>query len=157
LLLATWNIREFDSAKFGWRTVEPYFYIAEILSHFDLIAVQESGIASTPCGRSKTTGNAERIAFIYDRRKVDFTGLAAELVLLKKPEAAGEPRQLARSPYVASFRAGWAYLSLVTVHIITAPRRLMIRAVSRRSIASQTSSPTTPRSFPALRNRLSRL
>lgn len=134
LLLATWNIREFDSAKFGWRTVEPYFYIAEILSHFDLIAVQEVRDGLYPLREVKshlgpwwdylvtdvtfgTAGNAERMAFIYDKRKVDFTGLAAELVLPKKPGAADEPRQLARSPYVASFRAGWAYFSLVTVHI----------------------------------------
>jgi hypothetical protein len=41
LLLATWNIREFDSGRHGYRTDEPYYYIAEILSPFDLIAIQE--------------------------------------------------------------------------------------------------------------------
>jgi len=41
LLLATWNIREFDSGKYGYRPAEPYYYIAEILSRFDLIAIQE--------------------------------------------------------------------------------------------------------------------
>src|SRR5437763_16496669 len=51
LLLATWNIREFDSPKYGWRTAEPYFYIAEILSHLDLIAIQEVGSRS-----ASTTG-----------------------------------------------------------------------------------------------------
>ena len=37
-LLATWNIREFGSEK---RKIEDYFYIAEIISRFDLIAIQE--------------------------------------------------------------------------------------------------------------------
>jgi len=41
LLLATWNIREFDAGKYGYRADEPYYYIAEILSRFDLIAIQE--------------------------------------------------------------------------------------------------------------------
>ncbi|EFG78393.1 endonuclease/exonuclease/phosphatase family protein [Mycobacterium parascrofulaceum ATCC BAA-614] len=134
LLLATWNIREFDSPKYGWRGPEPYFYIVEILSHFDLIAVQEVRDGLYPLQRLKknlgpwwdflvtdvtlgTSGNAERMAFVYDRRKVDFTGLAAELVIPKDQGAEAEPQQFARSPYVASFRAGWAYLSLITVHI----------------------------------------
>ena len=41
LRLATWNIREFDSAKYGSRLDESIYYIAEIVSHFDLVAVQE--------------------------------------------------------------------------------------------------------------------
>ena len=54
--------------------------------------------------------------------EVDFTwffspNLAAELVLPKKPGATAEPLQFARSPYVAGFRAGWAYLTLLTAHI----------------------------------------
>ena len=43
LLLATWNIRDFDSNKFGHgpRLQESLHYLAEIISHFDLIAIQE--------------------------------------------------------------------------------------------------------------------
>ena len=43
LLPATWNIRDFDSNKFGhgYRLSESYYYIAEIISAFDLVAVQE--------------------------------------------------------------------------------------------------------------------
>ena len=43
LLLATWNIRDFDSNKFrfGPRLPETFYYIAEIMSCFDLVAVQE--------------------------------------------------------------------------------------------------------------------
>src|SRR5262245_66227872 len=43
LLLATWNIRDFDSNKFGWgpRLPETFYYLAEMISCFDLVAVQE--------------------------------------------------------------------------------------------------------------------
>ncbi len=41
LLLATWNIREFESGKYGPRQREALYYIAEIIDHFDLVAVQE--------------------------------------------------------------------------------------------------------------------
>jgi len=42
LLLASWNIREFGrNAMFGHRLDESIQYIAEIINHFDLIAVQE--------------------------------------------------------------------------------------------------------------------
>jgi hypothetical protein len=134
LLLATWNIREFDSEKYGWRNDEPYYYIAEIISRFDLVAIQEVRDGLYPLQRLcrllgswwdflvtdvtlGNSGNSERMAFLYDRRKVAFTGLAAEFVLPKDRGAKAEPVQLARSPYVAGFRAGWAYLTLATVHI----------------------------------------
>ena len=42
LLLATWNLRDFGKDKgFGKRTLEPVYYIAEIISAFDLVALQE--------------------------------------------------------------------------------------------------------------------
>lgn len=161
LLLATWNLREFDAARYGPRSDECYFYLAEVASRFDLIAVQEvreslyalqrlvrllgAGwdylVTDVTLGRS---GNAERMAFVYDRAKVSFTGLAAELVLPRPDTAADatpEPRQLARSPYIATFRAGWAYFTLVTVHIYygtdTAldPRRLQEITALAKTIA----------------------
>lgn len=134
LLLATWNIREFDSGKYGWRGPEAYFYIVEILSHFDLIAIQEVRDGLYPLQQVKralgswwdfivtdvtlgTAGNNERMAYLYDTRKVDFTGLAAEVVIPKARNVQAEPTQFARSPYLASFRAGWGYLTLATVHM----------------------------------------
>lgn len=134
LLLATWNIREFDSGKYGYRSEEAYYYIAEILNHFDLISIQEVRDSLYPLQHLQrllgdhwhflvtdvtlgASGNSERMAYLYDRRKVSFTGLAAELVLPKNKNTLEEPVQLARSPYVAGFKAGWAYLTLATVHI----------------------------------------
>jgi endonuclease/exonuclease/phosphatase family metal-dependent hydrolase len=158
LLLATWNIREFDSGKYGYRGDEPYYYIAEVLSRFDLIAIQEVRDGLYPLQHLKrllgddwdflvtdvtlgTSGNAERMAYLFDRRKVNFTGLAAELVLPKEKGAQEEPVQLARSPYVAGFRAGWAYLTLATVHIYYGegvavdPRRLAEITAFSKTIA----------------------
>src|SRR5687768_16951628 len=86
LLLASWNIREFDSGKYGPRSDEAFFYITEILSRFDIIAIQEVRqslyalqrlrrllgswwdfiVTDVTLGRS---GNPERMAFLYDRRK----------------------------------------------------------------------------------------
>ena len=43
LLLATWNLKEFGGGEGDKRTDESYWYIAEIVSHFDLIAIQEVG------------------------------------------------------------------------------------------------------------------
>ena len=134
LLLATWNIREFDSGKYGHRPEEPYYYIAEILSHFDLIAIQEVRDRLYPLQKLQRmlgswwdylvtdvtlgpSGNSERMAYLYDRRKVSFTGLAAELVIPKAKNQKDEPVPMARSPYLAGFRAGWAYFTLATVHI----------------------------------------
>ena len=131
LIIATWNIREFGKSKYGYRSDEPYYYIAEILSRFDLVALQEvrslyslqriTGILGSDWDylvtdvTFGTSGNSERMAFIFDRRKVRFAGLAAEIVLPKPPDK--EVLQLARSPYVAGFRAGWAQINLCTVHI----------------------------------------
>jgi len=130
-LLASWNLRDFDSDKFkhGKRLDESYLYIAEIMSAFDLIAVQEvnrdlSGIkrlvrtlgpnwawmaSDTTEGRS---GNQERLAFIYNTDVIQFRNIAGEVVL-----PGTEDRQFARTPYVASFQAGWFKFSLCTTHI----------------------------------------
>ncbi|MBN9673432.1 endonuclease/exonuclease/phosphatase family protein [Roseibium aggregatum] len=100
LLLATWNIRDFDSNKFKWgpRLPETFYYLAEMISHFDLVAIQEVNRDLTPLrklmdilGRewdyivTDTTegfgGNAERMAFVYNTEKVWFRKIAGEVVL----------------------------------------------------------------------------
>lgn len=133
LLLATWNIREFGrNQKFGARIPESFSYIAEILSHFDLIAVQEVNrslhdlqfvmrllgswwsymVADTTEGSS---GNSERMAFIYDTRKVRFNNIVGKLVL---PPIKGEPsRQISRTPFLCSFKTGWRSFTLASAHM----------------------------------------
>jgi len=81
------------------------------------------------------SGNSERIAFVYDGRKVRFDHLAGELAL---PAAQKKPVvQPARSPFICAFKAGWRRISLCSVHIFFGtstpddPRRIEeIRAVS---------------------------
>jgi hypothetical protein len=62
-----------------------------------------------------TSGNDERLAFLYDSRKVAFDGLAGELVLPAKAQAPA--LQFARTPFICGFKAGWAHFKLCTVHI----------------------------------------
>lgn len=100
LLLATWNIRDFDSNKFGWgpRLPETFYYIAEMIATFDLVAIQEVNrdlsalmavmailgrewdyiVTDTTEGRG---GNGERMAFVYNTEKVWFRKIAGEVVL----------------------------------------------------------------------------
>ncbi|EIM30451.1 hypothetical protein MicloDRAFT_00007000 [Microvirga lotononidis] len=100
LMLATWNIRDFDSNKFGFgpRLPETFYYLAEIIACFDLVAVQEVNRDLTALDRlmrilgrewdyivTDTTegpsGNGERMAFLYNKEKVWFRKIAGEIVL----------------------------------------------------------------------------
>jgi hypothetical protein len=118
LLLATWNIRDFDSNKFrhGPRLPETFFYIAEIISAFDLVAVQEVArdlgalervmdilgrewdYIVTDTSARESGGNDERLAFLYNTEKVWFRKVAGEIVLprgqtIVPPEAKAKSKQ----------------------------------------------------------------
>jgi endonuclease/exonuclease/phosphatase family metal-dependent hydrolase len=101
-LLATWNIRDFDSNKFGHgpRLREALMYMAEIVSTFDLVAVQEVNRNLKPLRAlmdrlgpnwdyivtdttEGTGGNQERLAFLYNKHKILFRNVAGEIVLPK--------------------------------------------------------------------------
>ncbi len=65
-------------------------------------------------------GNRERIAFVYDRRAVEFTGLASYAIAPRKRTDADEyASQISwwRPPYMTSFRAGSFDFILVAAHI----------------------------------------
>jgi hypothetical protein len=100
LLLATWNIRDFDSNKFGFgpRLPETFYYLAEMIASFDLVALQEVNrdlsaleklmsilgrewdyIATDATDGSG--GNDERMAFVFNKEKVWFRKIAGEIVL----------------------------------------------------------------------------
>jgi endonuclease/exonuclease/phosphatase family metal-dependent hydrolase len=133
LLLATWNIREFESGKYGARQREALYYIAEIIDHFDIVAVQEVRddlsslekvmdilggswdylLTDVTAGGQ---GNLERMAFVFDTRKVRFGGLAGEVVI--PPVKKGTPSsQFARTPFMVGFRTGWFKFTICTTHI----------------------------------------
>ncbi|MBK8246933.1 MAG: endonuclease/exonuclease/phosphatase family protein [Gemmatimonadetes bacterium] len=136
LLIASWNLREFGGTKYGGREREALFYIAEVISHFDLVAVQEVRdnldvlddlmrllggwwdylVTDVTVGRQ---GNGERLAFIYDKRKVNFGGLAGEITsaMVKSGDTLSIPRAFARSPYLVGMQAGWFKFTLCTGHL----------------------------------------
>ena len=131
LILGTWNIRELGGRKFGGRMVESLYYIAEIISRFDLIAIQEVrddlddlnsilrllgndyGIF-TSIVTVGVSGNKERLAFIYDKRTVSFRNIAGQVIL--PPNKEGNI-QFARSPYIIRFQSGWLKFDICTTHI----------------------------------------
>src|SRR5215204_1789852 len=101
LLLATWNIRDLGKINrrgYGERLPETYFYIAEVLSRFDFVAVQEVNELdewervtkilgpdwdwiATDVTDPGVGGNGERLTYLWDRRSVHFQNIAGELVL----------------------------------------------------------------------------
>jgi len=129
--------------------------IAEIVSRFDVIALQEVkgslkclrhmlkvlgpdwGLILTDVTRG-APGNDERMAFVFDTRKVRISGLACELVVPKEqldkigPDALN--KQFARTPYAVSFRSAGKTFILVTLHAIygkgTEERILELKAIA---------------------------
>jgi endonuclease/exonuclease/phosphatase family metal-dependent hydrolase len=149
LLIATWNIRAFGDMSDSWkrgkrdspkRNRSDVLAIAEILSRFDVIAVQEAranlralrhamkalgpewGLILTDVN-PPPAGNGERLAFLFDTRRVRPSGLAAELVVpegeLKKGriEEGALQEQFVRTPYAVSFISGGQTFILVTLHV----------------------------------------
>jgi endonuclease/exonuclease/phosphatase family metal-dependent hydrolase len=142
LLIATWNLRAFGNLTPAWNTGagsrpkrdwRAVALIAAVVSHFDVVAVQEVRRNLTalrflvsqlgPAWRLVTSdvtvgddGNDERLTFVYDSTRVQPSGLVGELVL---PPTLNQPvRQFARSPYAVSFRRGEVDFILTTAHII---------------------------------------
>jgi hypothetical protein len=97
--LATWNIRDFGGHRLnpGPRLPESLLHIAEIISAFDLVAIQEinENMAEFQTVMrllgpqwdyivTDQSGNFERLGFIYDKRKIGFRSVAGEVVLCQK-------------------------------------------------------------------------
>ena len=132
LLLASWNIKEFGQLK--ERIPDAYFFIAEIVNRFDLVAVQEIKsslddlfILMRLLGShwsyiitditEGTDGNKERFGYIYDKRKVKPSGLSGEMVLWDDLTKNSTVKQLKRTPAITGFTAGWKSFSLINVHL----------------------------------------
>jgi endonuclease/exonuclease/phosphatase family metal-dependent hydrolase len=138
LLFASWNIREFGHLT--GRRPEAYHWIAEVISHFDLVAVQEvkrtlkdldilTRLLGPHWGTMMTdvtggpAGNKERSVYLYDTRRVQLSGLSGEVAAWPELraeiafESAAPPEQLSRAPHVTGFITGWKRFSLVNVHL----------------------------------------
>jgi endonuclease/exonuclease/phosphatase family metal-dependent hydrolase len=142
LLIGTWNIRNFGGVFDGWeenpnspkRNLRALACIAEVVRRLDVVAIQEVKRDTTGLRRlvneflgpdwglilsdvtGGSEGNAERLAFVYDTRRVQPSGLAGEIVL--PPTDEGSPAdQFARTPYIVGFQAGGERFALLTAHI----------------------------------------
>lgn len=133
LNFATWNIRDFGKTR---RSKDGIHLIAEILYQFDLIALVEVRDDLSDLGQvmrllgpywkvvfsdfgMDRAGNKERVAFLFDKRMVAFTGLAAEADPPKKKINGVYTEQYNwwRSPYMASFAAGSFDFVVMASHI----------------------------------------
>lgn len=147
LLVGTWNLRMFADMTEKWRAEEndspkrdlfDVCCIAEIVSRFDVVAIQEVrgniralrhmlkrlgpewGVIMTDVTKG-SDGNDERMAFVFDTRRVKPSGLAAELVVWIESDtdisAGALNRQFARTPYAVSFISAGQTFILVTLHV----------------------------------------
>ena len=142
LIIGTWNIRNFGRIYDGWeenptspkRNLRSLASLADIISRFDVIAIQE--VKSNTSGIRKllrdflgldwgiilsdvsagSKGNQERMAYIYDTRRVTPSGLAGEIVL-PTTEAGNPIEQFDRTPYIVGFQSAGEHFALLTAHI----------------------------------------
>lgn len=148
LLVATWNLRAFGNLTTQWvageadtpkRDLQSLMCIAEIASRFDVIALQEVrgnlralrymlkmlgphwGFSPTDVTQGRA-GNDERMAFLFDTRKLQLSGLACELVVPEERLSQISPdalrTQFARTPYAVSFRTTGHTFILITLHVL---------------------------------------
>lgn len=152
ILIGTWNIRAFGGLTEKWeagdndspkRDLHSILGIAQIIQRFDIVALQEikgdlkafrhmlkvlgnhwSFILTDVCGGAE--GNGERLAFLFDTRKVKLSGLACELVVPnERVDAIKEgafSRQFARTPYAVGFKVKDKTFILVSLHVLYGKR-----------------------------------
>ncbi len=148
LLIGTWNIRAFGNLTRKWesededspkRDLHSILCIVEVIKRFDVIAIQEVkaniralrdtlkvlgnnwSFILTDVSKG-SSGNGERMAYLFDTRRVQLSGLACELVIpnewtKKIGNKAALDEQFVRTPYAVSFRSNNKTFILVTLHI----------------------------------------
>ncbi len=134
LLLATWNIANLGLQQ---RRERDYRILAEIISWFDLIAVQEvhdnlAGLRGIQehlpedyqAVFSDKGGNEERGGFFYDASKIGQLELVGEIAIPPKEvkwiKLTGVDREFSgfdRNPFLVSFVAGDFEFVLINVHL----------------------------------------
>lgn len=134
LLVGTWNVANLGVQD---RLDSDYALIAEVMSWFDLVAVQEvnddlrgvEAIHGHLPSRydllfSDASGNRERQAFLYDSRKVKRLREVGRVAIppsqLPKIARAGVTTPFSgfdRGPYLASFETGAFRFALLNVHL----------------------------------------
>ena len=136
VLVAAWNIANLGLHH---RTEKDYGLIAEIVSWFDVVAVQETNndlsgirgvVAALPAEYRVTfsdqAGNNERMAFIYDTNRVEVREETGEIAVpprwrhvIRVPGSTQKFNGFDRNPYLVVFRtrgSGFDF-GLVNVHL----------------------------------------
>ena len=134
LLVATWNIANLGAQA---RRDQDLSVIAEVVSWFDIIAVQECREnfgdlfeihkklpKSYRVLMSDASGNNERMAFLYDSKKLAVLEEVGEIAFppsrlksIRLPGVAAQFNGFDRTPYLAAFSAGKTSLMFVNVHL----------------------------------------
>ncbi len=134
LLLVTWNLANLGVQQ---RRDDDYRLIAEMLSWFDIAALQEvnenlAGLRNLmkfmptrfSALFSDSAGNNERMVYLYDRKKVKLLELVGEIAVppsdhqdIKLPGLTQPFTGFDRNPYLAAFKAGSFTVLLVNVHL----------------------------------------
>jgi len=134
LLVVTWNLANFGVQQ---RRDDDYRLIAEMLSWFDIAALQEvnenlvglRGLQKFLPAKfdvlfSDAAGNNERMLYLYDRTKIKLLELVGEIAVppsdlkdVKLPGIAQPFTGFDRNPYLAAFKAGSFTFLLANVHL----------------------------------------
>ena len=134
LLLATWNIANLGAQD---RRDQDLSIIAEVVSWFDIVAVQECREnfgdlfdihnklpKSYRVIMSDASGNNERMAFLYDNKKLTVLEEVGEIAFapsryksIKLPGINAQFNGFDRTPYLAAFSVGDTSIIFVNVHL----------------------------------------
>ncbi len=134
LLVATWNIANFGAQE---RRDQDRSLIAEIISWFDIVAIQECRgnfvdlfdvhqklPKSYRVVMSDVAGNNERMAFLYDSKKLTMLEEIGEISFppssyktVKLPGITQKFDGFDRTPYLVSFAVGKTSIMFVNVHL----------------------------------------
>lgn len=134
ILVATWNLANLGAQE---RRDQDKALIAEVLSWFDIIAVQEcrENFAdledlqrklgpSTRMLMSDAAGNDERLTFLYDASRFQLLEEIGEIAFppaqygrIKLPGVTAKFNGFDRTPYLAAFRVGGSSITFVNVHL----------------------------------------
>lgn len=134
LIAATWNLTNFGIQQ---RSDDDLALMAEIISWFDLVAIQEIADSLAHLRKmmrflnpnyhivlSDIAGNDERAGFIYDSRKVTRLELAAEVAVppsdhrfIRMKGVSGAFNGFDRNPYAVAFRTGIDKIELTAVSV----------------------------------------
>lgn len=150
LLLGSWNIANLGDAA-QVRDDRDIALIAEILTWFDLIAVQEVKENLSDLNRvlalmpgyeavfSDQTGNDERMVFVYDTGRVSRLALAGEIDVspsdhrnVKLPGTTQKFTGFDRPPYAVAFACEGFVMTVVNVHLFFGSNSL--HSVNRRAL-----------------------